>query len=172
MQHDSTAEQHSRKMRAILALSLAAALFLFGLTLFLLGRRHAAAGAAPEHALDVGRFATPELPLDRGLALVLFLSPDCSHCIEAAGLVGTFDAEAHGLRVYYVLLAKPKEVEPFFQTIGHAAPYCLATPQDYAEFAGDFPPTLYLLNHGQVSARWLGWEFNLTKLSEALQQAR
>ncbi len=172
MQYDSAAQQHRRKRRAIFAVSLTVALLLVGLSLFLLGRQRAAAGAAPEHTLDVGRFASPEVPLDRGLALVLFLSPDCSHCIEAARLVGTFDAAAHGLRVYYVLLAKPEEIEPFFQSIGHAAPYCLATAPDYAEFAGDFPPTLYLLNDGRVSVRWLGWDFNLKKLSEALPQAR
>lgn len=131
------------------------------------------AGAVPEpmQVRDFSRLASPELPLDRGLALVVILAMDCSHCIETARLIGTFDAAAHGLQVYFVLYGDPAEVDPFFATIGTTPPYCLATAEDYADFAGEDPPAIYLLRDGSIRAEWPGTRFNLVVLADEISRA-
>lgn len=154
-----------------LGAALAAVAALIALAL-LLPARQPKVSERPTPARDVRRFASADLPLDRGLALVLFLSMDCSHCLETARLVGGFDAAAHNLGVYLVLLGRPDEVEPFFQTIGARLPYCLAAPQDYAPFVDDVPPTLYLLADGAVRAQWPGGRFNLELLKAELSRQR
>lgn len=129
----------------------------------------AAPGLAP--ARDFGRFASPELPLDRGRVLVVVLAMDCERCVETARLIGTFDAAAHGLQVYFVLFGPPAEVDPFFATIGTRLPYCLATAADYADFAGEDPPAIYLLKDGAIQAEWPGTSFNLVVLNDELLHA-
>jgi len=124
----------------------------------------------PTPVRDLSRFASPELPLDRGTALVVVLAMDCSHCIETARLIGTFDAAAHGLQVYFVLFGPPAEVDPFFATIGTRLPYCLATAADYADFAGEDPPAIYLLKDGSIRAEWPGARFNLVVLGDELSR--
>jgi hypothetical protein len=162
-------ERQRARVILLVSVAVAAALALMGLAR-LLGAPRRNLSAAPARVLDFERFASAELPLNRGRALVLFLSPTCSHCLETARWVGAFDAEAHGLRVYFAILGKPEEVEPFCQTIEAWLPYFLVTPRDYADFAGDDPPTIYLLHHGRVSAQWPGSRFNLEVLGDQLRR--
>ena len=160
-----------KNARVALLLSLAAGLVLAALYFASLVSRRRAAERL-EQARDIGRFASPEFPLNRGLVLLVFLSTDCSHCLETARQIATFDAAAHDLRITFILLGRPAEVEPFFQSVGTWTPYQLATPQDYADFAGEDPPTLYLLSHGSVLAQWSGSHFNLDVLSAELSRRR
>lgn len=132
--------------------------------------RPPAPGAEPERATDVRRFASPDLPLDQGLALVLFLAMDCPHCVETARMIATFDAAAHGLRVYFMLSGKPEEVEPFLQTLGTWPLYRLVPPGEFAEFVGDDPPAIYLLADGRLRAQWPGRRFNLAALVDELSR--
>ncbi|MBN2449070.1 MAG: hypothetical protein JXR77_01695 [Lentisphaeria bacterium] len=127
---------------------------------------------APDATLDFRRFASPEFPLNQGLALVVFLSADCSHCMETARYVAGLDTEEHGTRVYFVILGEPAEIDSLLHTLGAQLPYCVATPLDYAEFAGDDPPTLYLLRDGRPEARWPGSIFHVDLLHEAQNRKR
>jgi len=128
--------------------------------------------APPVRVLDLSRFASPELPLDRGLALVVFMAMDCAHCIEAAQMIGNADLGAQGVSACFIMLGKPEEVGPFFDRIGAWVPYILTTPADYAEFAGEDPPGIYLLEQGAVRAHWSGSAFNLTVLRDELGRRR
>lgn len=133
-------------------------------------RRSASPAGAPADlsAVDLRRLASAEVPLDRGRTLVVVLSADCSHCLETARLIGRFDGQTYRLGLYFVILGKPEELEPFFQSIEAWPPYRLASAAEYAEFGGDDPPTIYLLSDGLVQARWAGAAFNLDVLRAAL----
>ncbi len=167
--HDAAPARHGprpRRRPAALLLALGLALVLAGVARCRPGQGRPAAPEQPPPA-DLRRLASPELSLDQGLTLAVLLSLDCQHCLETARLLAGADTESLGLRVVFLLLGEPRGVDAFFDQVGARVPYALISPADYAEFAGSDPPTLYLLNHGAVAARWSGTGFSLEALRDA-----
>ncbi len=148
-----------------LAAGLAVLAFLAVLPLW----RRPAAEEPPEPLPDFHRFAPAGMPLDQGLVLVVVLAMDCHNCIDTARLVGTLDAVAHGLRVFFILYGEPGELDVFWAEVGTEIPYCLASAHDYAELAGENPPAIYLLENGVTREVIPGNSFNLIVLLEKLQ---
>lgn len=128
--------------------------------------------ATPPPNRDFSRFASPELPLDRGLALVVVLAMDCGHCRETAKIVGTFDAEALAVGIYFILSGKPEEVDPFFEAIGASVPYHLATMAEYLDLVADEPTAVCLLSNGQMRAEWPPRQFSLRALRDELARGQ
>ena len=126
----------------------------------------------PPSLPDLARLASPGFPINHGTVLVLVLAMDCDHCIQAAQQAAAFDAKAHGVDVYCLLYGQPKEVDPFFARVGSQFPYRLATDQEYADFAGDDPPAVYLLRHGKTQAVWISYRFDLPALRAELARER
>lgn len=148
---------------------LAAGLAVLACLIALLVWRRPAAEEPPAPMPDFSRFVSPELPLDQGLVLVVVLATDCHNCIDTARLIGTFDAAAHDLRVFFILYGEPGELEVFWAEVGTTVPYCLVTAHDYAELAGENPPAMYLLENGVAREYFPGNSFNLIVLCEKLQ---
>jgi len=168
---DSYAAARAERVRkARRAISAVVAVAVLLLTVFwivhALGRDSLPVAAGPSR--DFSRFASPELPLDRGLALVVVLAMDCGHCRQTAQMVGTFDAEALGVRIYFILSGKPDEVDPFFAAIGASAPYHLATKGEYLNLVADDPTAVCLLRNGELRTEWPARDFNLRALREEL----
>lgn len=127
---------------------------------------------APPSLPDLTRLASPDFPIDRGTSLVLVLAMDCDHCILAAQHAAAFDAKAYGLDIYCLLYGQPKEVDVFFAKVGAQFAYRLATAQEYADFAGDDPPAVYLLRNGKTQAVWTSYRFEPQALRAELAQKR
>lgn len=121
---------------------------------------------------DLTRLASPDFPIDQGKALVLVLAMDCDHCILAAQQTATFDAKAYGLNVYCLLYGQPEDVDAFFAEVGAQFPYRMATAQEYADFAGDDPPAVYLLRNGKTQAMWISCRYELPALRTELARER
>ena len=147
---------------------LAAGLAVLPLLIALLLWRRPNTEVPPAPLPDFSRFASAGMPLDQGLVLVAVLAMDCHNCIETARLIGTFDAAAHDLRVFFILYGEPGELEVFWAEVGTEVPYCMASAHDYAELAGEEPPTMYLLEDGSVRKCFAGNRFSLLILCEEL----
>ena len=116
--------------------------------------------------------ATSAAPFDQGLALLLFLTPDCGHCLQVARSLATFKAVEYGLSLYGAFLGQEDEVDTFFQETGTEFPYVLVPPETYAAYTREDPPTIYLLDQGSVRAQWTGSQFNRQALIEALPKTK
>jgi hypothetical protein len=123
----------------------------------------------PEPTRDLSRFVSADLPIDQGLALVVFLSTDCGHCDIVATMLSEFDAKAHGLGVYFMLYGRPEEAQPFLARTGMLdVPHRMLTAEEYAEYTSQDPPQLYLLRNGKLEVEWPGARFSLQGLQDAI----
>lgn len=112
--------------------------------------------------------AAVAVDLNAGEKIVAVLSLDCDHCQAAAKQLAELSRKGRLPKVYALFLGEKSEVQPFFDKCGSEFPYIVLSPEQFFPLLTKNPPRITFLDNGNVIGDWMGEEFTVERLKEAI----